>query len=98
VVADRTFAWLNQFRGLRVRHDGQTNIHEGLFSLDCVRNCWQSLRKTWKTPAALSRFLKRQRADNLVDNGGNWTHGLDLPRRHGHVSLESGSDYSFFSP
>jgi len=43
----RTFAWLNQFRRLRVRYDKRADIHEALLSLGCALICWQSLRKSW---------------------------------------------------
>ena len=46
-VVERTFAWLNQFRRLRVRYDKQTDIHEVFLSLGCAWICWQSLRKGW---------------------------------------------------
>jgi len=48
-VVERTFAWLNQFRRLRVRYDKRTDIHEAFLSLGCALICWQSLRKTWAT-------------------------------------------------
>src|SRR3954464_14228767 len=46
-VVERTFAWLNQFRRLRVRDDKRTDIHEAFLSLGCGLICWQSLRKRW---------------------------------------------------
>jgi transposase len=46
-VVERTFAWLNQFRRLRVRYDKRPDIHEAFLSLGCALICWQSLRKTW---------------------------------------------------
>jgi transposase len=48
-VVERTFAWLNQFRRLRVRYDKRADIHEAFLSLGCALICWQSLRKTWMT-------------------------------------------------
>jgi transposase len=46
-VVDWTFAWLNQFRRLRVRYDKRAEIHEAflLLLLGGVWICWQSLRK-----------------------------------------------------
>jgi hypothetical protein len=44
-----TFAWLNQFRHLRVRYDTRADIHEAFLSLGCAWICWQSLRKGWMT-------------------------------------------------
>jgi transposase len=46
-VVERTFAWLNQFRRLRVRYDKRTDIHEAFLSWGCALICWQSLRKSW---------------------------------------------------
>ena len=48
-VVEQTFAWLNQFRRLRVRYDKRADIHEAFLSLECALICWQSLRKTWRT-------------------------------------------------
>ena len=50
-VVERTFAWLNQFRRLRVRYDKRGDIHEAFLSLGCAMSCWQSLRETlrWTT-------------------------------------------------
>ena len=48
-VVERTFAWLSQFRRLRVRYDKRADIHEAFLSLGCALICWQSLRKTWRT-------------------------------------------------
>jgi len=42
-------AWLNQFRGLRVRYDKRADIHEAFLSLGCALICWPSLRRTWRT-------------------------------------------------
>ena len=36
MVVARTFAWLNQFRRLRVWYDKRADINEALFSLGCV--------------------------------------------------------------
>ena len=48
-VVERTFAWLSQFRRLRVRHHKRADIHEAFLSLGCALICWQSLRKAWRT-------------------------------------------------
>jgi transposase len=48
-VVERTFAWLNQFRRLRVRYDKRADIHEAFLSLSCALICWQFLRKGWLT-------------------------------------------------
>ena len=42
-VVERTFAWLNQFRRLRVRYEKRADIHEALLSLGCTLICWRCL-------------------------------------------------------
>ncbi len=42
-VVERTFAWLNQFRRLRVRYEKRADIHEAFLSLGCARICWRFL-------------------------------------------------------
>ena len=44
-VVERTLAWLNQFRRLRVRYDKRADIHEAFLSLGCALICWRALRK-----------------------------------------------------
>lgn len=44
-VVERTFAWLNQIRRLRVRYEKRADIHEGLLLLGCVLICWNFLRR-----------------------------------------------------
>jgi transposase len=46
-VVERTFAWLNQFRRLRVPYDKRADIHEAFLSLACALICWHALRKSW---------------------------------------------------
>jgi transposase len=43
-VVERTFAWLNQFRRLRVRYEKRADIHEAFLSLACALICWRFLR------------------------------------------------------
>jgi IS5 family transposase len=47
-VVERTFAWLSQFRRLRVRYDKRADIHEAFLSLGCALICWQSLSRGMK--------------------------------------------------
>lgn len=44
-VVERTFAWLNQFRRLRIRYEKRADIHEALLVLACVLVCWNVLRR-----------------------------------------------------
>jgi transposase len=43
-VVERTFAWLNQFRRLRVRYEKRADIHEAFLSLGCALICWHFLQ------------------------------------------------------
>ncbi len=43
-VVERTFAWLNQFRRLRVRYEKRADMHEAFLSLACALICWRCLR------------------------------------------------------
>ena len=42
-VVERTFAWLNQFRRLRVRYEKRADIHEACLALGCTLICWRFL-------------------------------------------------------
>ena len=42
-VVERTFAWLNQFRRLRVRYEKRPDIYEALLVLGCILICWRFL-------------------------------------------------------
>jgi Transposase DDE domain len=44
-VVERTFAWLNQFRRLRVRYEKRADIHEAFLSLACALLCWNALTR-----------------------------------------------------
>jgi transposase len=46
-VVERTFAWLNQFRRLRVRYEKRADMHEAFLPLGCALICWHALRKSW---------------------------------------------------
>ena len=46
-VVERTFAWPNQFRRLRVRYEKRADIHEAFLSLRCALICWRFLRVDW---------------------------------------------------
>jgi transposase len=45
-VVERTFAWLNRFRRLRVRYEKRADIHEALLLLGCALICWNFLSAT----------------------------------------------------
>jgi transposase len=48
-VVEQTFAWLNQFRRLRIRYEKRANIHEAFLSLGCALICCRFLRVDWVT-------------------------------------------------
>jgi len=43
MVVERSFAWLNQFRRLRVRYEKRADIHEAFLALGCILSCWRLL-------------------------------------------------------
>jgi transposase len=43
-VIERTFAWLNQFRRLRLRYEKRADMHKAFLSLACALICWNFLR------------------------------------------------------
>jgi transposase len=43
-VIERTFAWLNQFRRLRLRYEKRADMHKALSSLACALICWNFLQ------------------------------------------------------
>ena len=42
-VVERSFAWLNQFRRLRIRYEKRADIHEAFLALACILICWKFL-------------------------------------------------------
>jgi hypothetical protein len=44
-VAERTLAWLNRFRRLRVRYERRDDIHRAFLTLGCALICWNSLEQ-----------------------------------------------------
>jgi transposase len=42
-VVERTFAWLNQFRRLRVRDERRADIHQAFLTLGCALICFKAL-------------------------------------------------------
>jgi hypothetical protein len=69
-IVSRTFAWVNQFRRLRVRDDRRGHIHDLFPLVGCAWIRWQSLRKAKKgyrpnpldnRKEARLRFLRRSK-------------------------------------
>jgi len=44
-VVERTFAWLHNFRRLRIRWERYASIHQALLSLGCALICWRRLER-----------------------------------------------------
>jgi transposase len=44
-VAERTLAWLNQFRRLRTRDERREDLHQAFLDLGCARICLKQLRR-----------------------------------------------------
>ena len=42
-VVERTFAWLNQYRRLRIRYERRQDIHEAFLKLGCALICWKQV-------------------------------------------------------
>jgi transposase len=45
-VVERTFAWLHQFKRLRIRYEHRTDLHQALLELACSIICLRSLRRS----------------------------------------------------
>ncbi|AJF66604.1 transposase [Streptomyces vietnamensis] len=43
-VVERTFAWLHQFKRLRIRYERRADLHQGLLELACSFLCLRRLR------------------------------------------------------
>jgi transposase len=44
-VVERTFAWLHNFRRLRIRWERDASMHRALLSLGCALICWRRLQR-----------------------------------------------------
>lgn len=49
-LVERTFAWLHQFRRLRVRYERRADMYEGFLRLGCAIICWRTLRNALHDP------------------------------------------------
>ncbi|GAA0466740.1 hypothetical protein GCM10010361_33630 [Streptomyces olivaceiscleroticus] len=46
-VIERTFAWLHQFKRLRIRYEVRADLHLGLLQLACSIICLRRLRTSF---------------------------------------------------
>ncbi len=44
-VAERTLAWLNRYRRLKVRYEKRADIHQAFLSLACALVCWNFVQR-----------------------------------------------------
>jgi IS5 family transposase len=44
-VAERTLAWLNRYRRLKVRYERRADIHQAFLSLGCALVCWNFVQR-----------------------------------------------------
>jgi len=42
-VVERTLAWLNRYRRLKVRYERRADVHQAFLSLGCALICWNHL-------------------------------------------------------
>lgn len=42
-VVERTLAWLNRYRRLKVRFERRADVHQAFLSLGCALICWNQL-------------------------------------------------------
>lgn len=46
-VVERAFAWLHQFKRLRIRYERRADLHQGLLELACCLICLRRLRTSF---------------------------------------------------
>ena len=72
-VVERTFAWLNQFRRLRVRDEKRADIHQAFLSLACALICLacpvDDLGDRVAAAGSLSRFSAPHRPTTISGTG-----------------------------
>ncbi|SNS81837.1 transposase, IS4 family [Noviherbaspirillum humi] len=49
-VVERTFAWLHQFRRLRIQYERRADMHEALMRLGSAIICWRTLHQPFRNP------------------------------------------------
>jgi transposase len=61
-VVERTFAWLNQFRRLRIRYEKRADIHEAFLFLGCTLICWRRLQQRgWGILGPVTKLTRSRR-------------------------------------
>jgi hypothetical protein len=63
-VIERTFAWLNQFRRLRLRYEKRADMHKALLSLACALICWGI---SYRVTSRDLRLPNRQAANEKIE-------------------------------
>ena len=44
-VVERTLAWLNRFRRLRIRYERRADIHQAFLTIGCILICWNFIKR-----------------------------------------------------
>ena len=44
-VVERTLAWLNRFRRLRIRYERRADIHQAFLTIGCILICWNFVKR-----------------------------------------------------
>lgn len=44
-VVERTLAWLNRFRRLKVRYERRSDVHQAFLELGCALICWNHVQR-----------------------------------------------------
>jgi transposase len=57
-VVERTFAWLNQFRRLRIRYEKRADVHEAFLNLACALLCWNFLDRHLRKSDRVSELYR----------------------------------------
>ncbi len=44
-VVERTLAWLNRFRRLKVRYERRADMHQAFLTIGCAVLCWDAIQR-----------------------------------------------------
>lgn len=65
-VVERTFAWLSQFRRLRVRYERRSDMHVAFLTLGCIMICWKFLQAQRPQLSGFGRDVDCNRGGRIV--------------------------------
>jgi transposase len=52
-VVERTLAWLNRYRRLKVRYERRADVHQAFLELGCALICWSRAQRSGRMERAL---------------------------------------------